>query len=101
MSQQKDHRFNIRATPEQKALIEKAALVKRASLSAFMLDRACEAAEQILAEQRHFELTPAQWKAFCSALDAPPRKIPAIEALFQKPSVFTAEPAPRKRKPRK
>lgn len=91
MSQQKELRLNIRATPEQKALIEKAALSKRTSLSAFMLDRACEAAEHILAEQRHFELAPAEWDAFCSALDAAPKEVPALRKLFQKPSVFKGQ----------
>lgn len=92
MGQQKDLRVNIRATPAQKALIERAAEAKRTTLSAFMLDRACEAAEQILAEQRHFELAPRQWAAFCAAMDAPPKSIPALKALLQKQSVFAAKP---------
>jgi uncharacterized protein (DUF1778 family) len=92
MSQQKEVRLNIRATPEQRALIERAASAKRTSLSAFMLDRSCEAAEQILSEQRHFELTPQQWDAFCAALDKPAKVIPALRALFKRPSVFVNSP---------
>jgi uncharacterized protein (DUF1778 family) len=50
-------------------------------------------AEQILSEQRHFELTPQQWDAFCAALDAPAKEIPALKALFKRPSVFSTSPA--------
>ncbi|HEY9791493.1 MAG TPA: DUF1778 domain-containing protein [Candidatus Obscuribacterales bacterium] len=91
MNQQKDLRLNIRTTPEQRALIERAAALRRTTISAFMLDQACEAAERILAEQRHFELSPQQWNAFCSALDAAPKQIPALKRLFAKPSVFGGE----------
>jgi uncharacterized protein (DUF1778 family) len=101
MSQQKDLRLNIRVTPEQKALIERAASAKRTSLSAFMLDHSCEAAEQILSEQRHFELTPQQWSAFCAALDAPAKEIPALKALFQRPSVFASRPTANQRSSRR
>ncbi|HEY9785368.1 MAG TPA: DUF1778 domain-containing protein [Candidatus Obscuribacterales bacterium] len=85
---QKEIRLNLRATPEQRELIEKAAAIKRTSLTSFILDVACEAAEELLIQQRHFELSPEKWEAFCAALDAPPREIPALKRLFDKPSVF-------------
>jgi uncharacterized protein (DUF1778 family) len=86
---QKDIRLNLRATPEQRELIEKAAAIKRSSLTSFILDVACEAAQDLLAHQKHFELSPDNWEAFCAALDAPPREIPALKMLFEKPSVFS------------
>jgi uncharacterized protein (DUF1778 family) len=82
-------RLNLRATPEQRELIEKAAAIKRTSLTSFILDRACEAAEELIAQQKNFELSPEKWEAFCAALDAPPREIPALKKLFKKPSVFS------------
>ena len=85
---QKDIRLNLRATPEQRALIERAAAVKRTNLTSFILDVACEAAEDILAQQRHFELSPEQWNEFCAVLDAPPNDNPALKSLFAKKSVF-------------
>jgi uncharacterized protein (DUF1778 family) len=29
-----------------------------------------------------------QWEAFCQALDAPPKRIPALAQLLNRPSVF-------------
>lgn len=34
------------------------------------------------AEQVHFALTPECWEAFCAALDAPPKEIPALRKLL-------------------
>lgn len=42
----------------------------------------------MLAELRHFELNEEQWNAFCAALDAPPKEIPQLRKLLEKPSVF-------------
>jgi uncharacterized protein (DUF1778 family) len=88
MRNSKEIRLNLRATQEQRELIERAAALKRTSLTSFILDNACEAAEQLLAEQHHFELSPQQWEDFCAALDAPPRELPGLKKLFNRPSVF-------------
>jgi uncharacterized protein (DUF1778 family) len=41
-----------------------------------------------ITEQLDITLPPAQWDAFCKALDAPARSIPALKKLFTQPSVF-------------
>ena len=53
----------------------------------FILESACEKAEQALADQTHFVLNEKQWALFMKALDAPPRVIPAIKRLFSKPPI--------------
>jgi predicted DNA-binding antitoxin AbrB/MazE fold protein len=40
------------------------------------------------ADQAHFTLTPDRWQAFCEALDAPPRDIPALRQLLTEGSFF-------------
>ena len=40
------------------------------------------------ADQAHFALPPDRWQAFCEALDAPPRDIPALRKLLTEGSVF-------------
>ncbi len=35
-----------------------------------------------------FTLPPESWEAFCDALDAPPKDIPALRELFSKPVIF-------------
>jgi hypothetical protein len=52
---------------------------------------------QVLADQIHFLLPPGRWQAFCQALDAPPRVIPALRALLTAKGVFDGpenSPAP-------
>lgn len=86
--QNKEDRINFRVSAAQKALISRAAALKKTSVTNFIVDTACEAAQEMLAEQRHFELTEEQWNAFCAALDAPPKEIPQLRMLLEKPSVF-------------
>ena len=38
--------------------------------------------------QSNFVLPPERWEAFCQALDAPPREIPARRRLFTEQSVL-------------
>ena len=47
-------RLGLRATPEQEAVLRRAAEVAQKSLTDFILDSACLAAEQTLLDQRLF-----------------------------------------------
>ena len=85
---QKEERLNIRASVRQKEIISRAASIEEKSLSEFVLDTAYQAAQEVLAEQTHFNLPQDQWETFCAALDAPPKSIPALRALLTEPSVF-------------
>ena len=80
--------IQLRLRPAQKAVIVRAAELRRTSLSNFMLEHAYEAAQQVLADHVDIVMPPAEWDAFCKALDAPPRRIPAPKKLFTQPSVF-------------
>lgn len=89
-SPQKGTRFSIRASSLQKRVIAEAARLKQTSMSEFVLEQAVLAAQEVIAEQSHFSLPPKQWKAFCTALDAPPKSIPALRKLLTEPGVFDA-----------
>jgi predicted DNA-binding antitoxin AbrB/MazE fold protein len=39
-------------------------------------------------DQAHFALCAERWQAFCEALDAPPRDIPALRKLLTEASLF-------------
>jgi uncharacterized protein (DUF1778 family) len=54
---------------------------------------AFSAAQDVLADSAHFSLSPGRWDAFCCALDAPPKVIPALRKLLKKPSVFDDDAA--------
>jgi uncharacterized protein (DUF1778 family) len=84
-------KVQLRLRPDQKAVIARAAELCQTTLSNFMLEHAYEAAQQVLADQVHFVLPAERWEAFCEALDAPPRVIPALQELFMKESVFNGK----------
>ncbi|MEW6127863.1 MAG: DUF1778 domain-containing protein [Acidobacteriota bacterium] len=84
----KETRLIIKTSMRQKERIAKAARLKKISVNDFVLENAAKAASQVLAEQADFTLSKKQWKKFCEALDAPPRKIPALKKLLTSPSAF-------------
>lgn len=67
----RDITINIRARASQRDLIDQAAEVTGKSRSDFMLEAACQKAEDILLDRRTFHLSPEQWDEFLSVLDAP------------------------------
>jgi predicted DNA-binding antitoxin AbrB/MazE fold protein len=50
------------------------------------LDEESDAADT--ADELHFALPPDRWQAFCEALDAPPKDIPALRKLLTEASLF-------------
>ena len=87
-STQKGLRFSIRASATQKKVIAEAARLKQTTITNFVLEQALLAAQQVVLEQTQFTLPPKQWKAFCAALDAPPKDLPALRRLLTEPGVF-------------
>jgi uncharacterized protein (DUF1778 family) len=86
----KDERLNIRATSEEKRLLERAAEVKHVSASQFVMQAALSSAEEILESQTRFVLPPDKMAAFVARLDEPAREIPALKKLAAKGSPFRA-----------
>ena len=83
----KSKRFNLRATPKQDNLIRVAAKVRGLDVTDFIIESACEKAQETLADQTHFVLNEKQWAEFMKALDEPPRIIPEIQKLFSESSI--------------
>jgi uncharacterized protein (DUF1778 family) len=84
-------KFNLRwLRSEQEQAIRWAAELKQKSLSAFILDHSCKAAQQILHEQDryHFSWNEESWKQFSDALDAPTLPAEGLRKLMNTPSVF-------------
>jgi len=67
----RDVNINIRAQQRQKELIDQAAEVTGKSRTDFMLEAACQKAEDILLDRRVFALPADKWEEFLSVLDAP------------------------------
>jgi len=84
----RDTKVQLRMRPLQKDVIARAAHLKQTTVTNFMVEQAFQAAQQILADQAHFYLSPEKWDEFCRALDAPPKDLPRLRRLLKGPSVF-------------
>lgn len=76
--------INLRATPAQKALIERAAEWAGQTRTAFVLDATLQRAEAVLADRTRFELSAAQMERFTKALDAPAPNPAALRKLLSR-----------------
>lgn len=77
-------RLGLRATPEQEKVLRRAADVSRKSLTDFILDSACLAAEHTLLDQRLFMVSGAQYHALLDLLDQPEKDNPGLQELFSR-----------------
>src|SRR5688572_7650298 len=81
-------RLNLRASQKDKRLLEMAAAKQDVTVSDFVLESARARAEDILAEERHFVLSPERWKAFIAALERPVQLKPRLHKLLTEPSAL-------------
>ena len=87
-SNKRTDRIDLRIQPNAKDALLTAASLRHKTVSEFIIDSALSAADEELADRRHFPLDATQWKVFQEALDAPPRKLPRLEKLFQEQGIF-------------
>lgn len=76
--------INLRLKSKQRDLIDHAAQTLGKNRSEFLLEAATRAAQEALLDQHLILMTDAQWKKFNAALDAKPKVIPNLRALFAK-----------------
>lgn len=81
-------KLDLRLTRNAKRALRAAAAVSHRSVSEFVLESALARADEALADRRSFGVNATQWKAFLSALDAPPRSLPHLERLLKVPGFF-------------
>ena len=79
-------RFGLRATPEQEAVLRRAAEAAHKSLTDFILDAACQAAEQTLLDQRLFMVSGSQCQALLEMLEQPEAENAGLVDLFARPT---------------
>lgn len=83
-------RLGLRATPEQEVVLRRAAEVAHKSLTDFILDSACLAAEQTLIDQRLFLATGAQYQALMDLLEQPEKSNKGLRDLFSRKAPWAA-----------
>jgi uncharacterized protein (DUF1778 family) len=79
----RDAVINLRASPQVRALIDRAAKVLGKTRSEFMLDSARQKAEDVLLDQHLFVLDEKQFAAFMHLLDEAPKPSVALKKLMR------------------
>ena len=83
-------RLGLRATPRHEAVLRRAAEVAHKSLTDFILDSACQAAEQTLLDQRLFMVSGSQYQALMDLLDRPEQPSEGLRELFSRQAPWDA-----------
>lgn len=97
----RDIAINLRAQAGQRDLIDQAASQLGRNRSDFMLEAACEKAQNVLLDQTFFTLDSKGFARFAAVCDAPLQKNVALDALLASPSPWDAKTSPSSRAPRK
>lgn len=77
-------RIGFRLTPEQDAVLRKAAKVTNKTITDFILDSACLIAEETLLDQRLFMVNGEQYTSLLELLERPAQVNPGIQELFSR-----------------
>lgn len=82
---QRSARLGLRATPEQERVLRRAADAAHKSLTDFILESACQAAEQTLIDQRLFDVSGEQAQSLLELLERPAEDNAGLRDLFSRP----------------
>jgi uncharacterized protein (DUF1778 family) len=85
-------KIDLRLSPSDKRILERAASASSLSVSAFVRASALAQADETLADRRTFVLSKAKWTEFQAALDAPTQPLPRMKRLLTEPGFFDTAP---------
>jgi len=78
----RDVTINLRASGNQRSLIDHAAEALGKTRSDFMLEASCREAESVLLDRRYFALDAEAFEQFTAVLDLPPASNPRLRRLL-------------------
>lgn len=85
--------IHLRAATADKRLLAKAArLTGRRNVTEYIMSTVMERARIDLADHPRFTLANADFRRFLATLDSPPRFLPGLRKLLDRPAIF--DPAP-------
>lgn len=87
----RSERIEVRATPEDRALIDRAVAVSGMDLTGFVLSSLTIAAHRVLADRSEFALGPDAVEAWERINRRPARSLDGLRDLMTRPSPFTDE----------
>lgn len=84
-------RIEVRATPDERALIAEAVEASGGDLTSFVMDNLTVAARRVLADRSDFALDDEGRAAWDAVNSRPARDLPGLRALMDRPSPFADE----------
>lgn len=81
----RDQMINIRASRQQRDVIDQAARALGKSRSDFMLESAVREAEAVMLDRVYFHIDAAAWEEFAALLETPPAPSAELRKLLQSP----------------
>jgi uncharacterized protein (DUF1778 family) len=88
-ARRRSRRLELRTTPEERAIIDRAAAATDTGLTEFVVSSAVRAAQRVLAERDRFELDAAAVEAWDALNARPARDLPGLRRLMERPSPFS------------
>lgn len=88
-TRRRSRRLELRTTPEEREIIDRAAAVSETGLTDFVVGSAVEAAQRVLADRDQFELDAVAAEAWETMNSRPARDLPGLRHLMERPSPFT------------
>lgn len=81
--------MDLRTTPEERELIDRAAAATGTDVPAFVVGHAYDAARQVLADRDRFDLDPSALQQWEAINDRPARELAGLRRLMARRSPFT------------
>ena len=87
-ARRRSRRLELRTTPDERALIDRAAAAANTDLTDFVVTNALEAARRVLADRDRFDLDADALAAWEMINARPARDLPGLRRLMDRPSPF-------------
>jgi uncharacterized protein (DUF1778 family) len=87
-TRRRSRRLELRTTPDERELIDRAASVTATDLTEFVVGNAVEAARRVLADRDRFELDQRAMEEWEAIKARRARDLPGLRRLMQRPSSF-------------
>ena len=91
MRSRRSERIEVRLTPADRALIDRAVNANRTQLTEFVVTHLTIAARRVLADRNEFTLDAEAAKVWEEINARPAQDLPGLRALMARPSPFVAE----------
>jgi uncharacterized protein (DUF1778 family) len=87
-TRRRSRRLELRTTPDERDLIDKAAAAMSSGVTEFVVGSAVIAAQRVLADRDHFELDAEAAAAWETINGRPARDLPGLRNLMERPTPF-------------